>query len=365
MEILRLAGGPGVGKSAVAWRVAQRLRGDGVRAGYVDIDQLGMCYPAPEDDPDRWALKERVLERVAREFAATGADLLVVSGVAETTVSPPAHGFPATSIWLDAAEPVRRSRLTVRDWTEEQVARALTAGTEESAHAHADWIRMSTDELTADEVADLVRRDLRPTDPTASEPVRRPAVQSRAEGHVLWITGPRLAGASTIGWQLVTERWAAGLRTGFADAAQLAFAPHTDAPRLAIAGVIALYEAFDEVGAEGLVVVTPDWIHPVDAVAAFPNAVVVVLRLEADGASRRARAQDRRAGRGPLLAGDDVVGASDAEVDALLAAGGPGGEVAPGVVVVDTSGLDVAASMDAVRTALAGDDAGDRATSRS
>lgn len=353
MDILRLAGGPGVGKSAVAWTLARRLREAGVRVGYVDIDQLGMCYPAPDSDPDRWALKERVLERVAREFAATGADLLVVSGVAETAMPPPVYGQRATSIWLDAADTVRRSRLAVRDWTEEQVTRALMAGTEESAHAHADWIRMPTDDLTVDEVVDRVLRVVHHPNPAGSSPGRRRAVVSRADGAVLWITGPRFAGASTIGWRLVSERWAAGIRTGFADAAQLAFAPHAAPSGLALAGVVALHETFSEVGVEGLVVVAPDSIAAADVAAAFPNAPVIVLGIEADEVSRRARAEERRADRGPLLAGDDVAGASDAEIDALLAAGGAAAGAAPGGPVVDTSGLDVAASTAAVRSVLA------------
>lgn len=362
MEILRLAGGPGVGKSAVAWKVAQRLRDDGVRIGYVDIDQVGMCYPAPNDDPDRWALKERALERIARGHESAGAQVLVVSGVAETRIPPPRHGHPVTSIWLDAAEPVRRVRLTARDWTEQQVRQALTAGTAESAHAHPEWIRLPTDDLVTEEVADRVLDTLRLSDVPAPRPDRRETAASRARGIVRWITGPRLVGASTVGWRIVSERWAAGVRTGFADAAQLAFAP--DARGAAVAGVVALHEVFADLGAEHLVVVAPDTIAPDDVVAAFPHADVVIVRLEADERSRRARADERRAGRGPILAGDDVAGATDAEIEALIAAQGSRSDV-PGVLVVDTSGLDATAATRAVRAALVADDRPDRRRPRS
>lgn len=47
MRILRLAGGPGVGKSTVAWEVARRLGDEGTPTGYVDIDQLGSAIPHP------------------------------------------------------------------------------------------------------------------------------------------------------------------------------------------------------------------------------------------------------------------------------------------------------------------------------
>ncbi|MFJ4224208.1 hypothetical protein [Microbacterium sp. NPDC089695] len=368
MEILRLAGGPGVGKSAVARRVAQRLRDDGVRAGYVDIDQLGMCYPAPQADPDRWALKERVLERVARGFADAGMQTLVVSGVAETR-TPPTHGRPATSIWLDAAESVRRARLAVRDWPDDQTLRALAAGTEESAHAHADWIRIATDHLTVDEVADAVVDVVRCADAPLAEQARPATVVSEAHGSVLWVTGPRLAGASTIGWRWASELWADGVRTGFADAAQLAFTGDSDAPSdaLALAGVVALHESFAQVGAEHLVVVAPDSIASDDVTSAFPHAEVVVLRLISDATSRRAHAEERRHGRGPHLAGDDVVGASDAEIEALLAAtaSSAASAAAPGLVAVDTSGIDVDATVHAVRTALLAHGPADRRPSGS
>lgn len=362
MEILRLAGGPGVGKSTVAWMVRQRLGGDGVRTGYVDIDQLGMCYPAPQDDPDRWAVKERALARIAHVHEAAGVELLVVSGVAETRTPPPAHGHPATSIWLDADERVRRSRLAARGWPEAQVALAADAGTEEARHAHADWIRLATDDLSAVQVADRVRAAVPRREDEDARPVRAAPAPSSARARVLWITGPRLAGVSTIGWRLVSEQWAAGIRTGFADAAQLAFTPE---PARAIpAGVAVLHETFAEVGATALVVVAPDGTAPHDVVAAFPEAEVTVLRIAADTASRRARAEERRRGLGPILAGDDLGAATDAEIDALIAASGPV-TPAPGVLVVDTSGLDVDAATQAVRAALAAHGRVDRRPARS
>lgn len=358
MRILRLAGGPGVGKSTVAWEVARRLGDEGTPTGYVDIDQLGMCYPAPGGDPDRWHLKERVLQHIARAHEAVGVDLLVVSGVAETRTPPPSHGYPATSIWLDAEESVRRARLAARGWDDGQVGRALQAGTTESTHAHTDWIRLATDRLAAGAVADAV------IDRVGSQPGSAAGAATRAlrpvstaAGRVVWLTGPRLAGASTVGWRLVSERWSVGLVTGFADAAQLAFTANDDDHDhgLALAGVAALHEAFAEVQAHEFVVVAPQAITPDAVHLTFPHAEVVIVRLGADEPTRRTRAGERRAACGPRLAGDDVAVATDAEIAALIVDGGVEPREDPDVVVVETSGLELQAAVDAVRRALGGD----------
>src|SRR5947207_813650 len=75
-----LCGPPGAGKSAVGWAVYAGLARSGARAGFVDIDQLGMCLPAPPDDPERYRLKARNVFAVAGNFRAAGCDAVVVSG---------------------------------------------------------------------------------------------------------------------------------------------------------------------------------------------------------------------------------------------------------------------------------------------
>lgn len=359
MEILRLAGGAGAGKSTVAWEVFQQYKSAGVRVGYVDTDQLGMCYPAHESDPDRWHLKEAVLGAVARRFHEAGIETLVVSGVAETAVPPPEHGFSATSIWIDADETSRRTRLAARGWTAEQVDASAGAGTAESANAHSDWIRLSTEQLSIDAVTQRVisvyeRGAVRAQAPRGR--TSRPA-SSAASGKVVWITGPRLSGASTLGWSLASAKWRAGYRTGFADAGQLAFLANADATGAALANAVSLHEAFARVGATGLVVVAPFEMDPADITDAFPHAECTVVRLNVDESSRRTHVEDRRRQAGQLLAGDDLHSATPAQLAAMIAQATKDAAWPPrgGEIILDISRLDVAQATAALQELLDGE----------
>jgi hypothetical protein len=81
LPVLWLCGPSGVGKSTVAWALFAGLPD----AGYVDIDQLGMCYPELPADPGRTVLEARILGRVVTNFAAAGAGCLIVSGYIDST----------------------------------------------------------------------------------------------------------------------------------------------------------------------------------------------------------------------------------------------------------------------------------------
>lgn len=165
MDLLRLAGAPGVGKSTTAWAVATRLAAEGVASGYVDTDQLGMCYPAPDDDPDRWALKERALARIAEQFSLAGIDRMIVSEVAWPDDPPPQiRGVSVQSLWLDATEQTRRDRLALRGDRDEQVVQFLSAGTAEAARVNSVWTRIDTDELSEADTVETVLAGWQPTD---------------------------------------------------------------------------------------------------------------------------------------------------------------------------------------------------------
>src|SRR5262245_11761057 len=88
LQVLWICGPPGVGKSTVAWAIFTHLRGAETPVAYIDIDQLGMCYPEPAGDPTRNLMKARNLAAAAETFRAQGAEVLVVSGVSRN------HGHP-------------------------------------------------------------------------------------------------------------------------------------------------------------------------------------------------------------------------------------------------------------------------------
>lgn len=320
MDLLRLAGAPGVGKSTTAWTIAQRLAADGVPTGYVDIDQLGMCYPAPEGDPDRWALKERALAGIAEECRCAGVRRLIVSGVAWPDDPPPQiDDVSVRSIWLDASEPVRRERLEVRALNDEQLSQTLTAGTVEAQRLHPAWDRVDTDGSSeAETVQDVLVRWQPVSAHVATANVARSVVRvDRPMDRVLWITGARLAGASRIGWEVVNREWGAGLRAGFTDLAQLSFAWNIEGT-IGLANLERSHGVFREVGADKFVVVAPLEIDPAAVRAVLPTSQVSFVRLTASAADLRAHVRHRRRGEGPTLAGDDVVGVSDAAIDRVI-----------------------------------------------
>lgn len=83
LPVLWLCGPPGVGKTSVGWEIYSRLADEGVPAGYVDVDQLGICHPDPAFDPGRHALKAADLDAAVARFRAAGARCVVVSGAVE------------------------------------------------------------------------------------------------------------------------------------------------------------------------------------------------------------------------------------------------------------------------------------------
>lgn len=324
MDVLRLAGVPGVGKSTVAWAVARGLAADGERVGYVDIDQLGMCYPAPPDDPDRWDLKEAALQRVAARFAEARVERLVVSGVADPADPPRANGHPTVSLWLDAEEVTRRERLAPRGWPQGQVDEVVAIGTAESATAHPSWAKVDTDGRVVEDTVRTVLARWRTDAATAATtvpPVPAPAsTEDDRTGRVIWITGPRCSGASSVAWEIASARWAEGLRTGFVDVAQLGFAWNAHRA-VGTRNTAEMQGLFAGVGAQTLVVTAPFEIDPAEVGQAFPHADLRFFRLDADPETLRARAVRRTTGEGPRIIGDDLLDGAPEAVDLAVAQG--------------------------------------------
>ena len=88
-----MCGPPGIGKSTVGWELFTQLTQAGIEVGYVDIDQLGMCYPEPAPDPGRHRMKAQNLRAVVANYRAAGARCVIVSGVVD-----PGRGVHASLI---------------------------------------------------------------------------------------------------------------------------------------------------------------------------------------------------------------------------------------------------------------------------
>src|SRR5579884_2724022 len=75
---LWLYGPPGVGKSATGFELFERLADRGESVAFVELDQIGMCMPAPV--PARSAAKVHNLLGMLDNFAAVGVHGVIVCG---------------------------------------------------------------------------------------------------------------------------------------------------------------------------------------------------------------------------------------------------------------------------------------------
>lgn len=344
MEIVRLAGPPGVGKTTVAWMLAKADAAAGVPVAFVDIDQLGMCYPAPVGDSDRWLLKEKALRRLASVYATVGVARLIVSGVASPDVPPPSNvDYPTHSVWLDAVESARRERLAERGWAVEEVDEVAASGSAASARADAGWRRVDTHEHTPQQSVEAVRAVLASSSAQRSG-VRNPHSPARSEiARALWLSGPRVVGTSTIGWAVASDAWGSGRRTGFIDVEQLGFVWNVQrAAGASNAGELG--RVFAEAGAADLVIVAPLGAGAAEGRRSLGAASFVEVRVAADEIARRERIASRREGHGPVLAGDSVYAASDEMIEAVTSDGEArsGTPLGPDEHLLETSRLSAA-----------------------
>jgi broad-specificity NMP kinase len=310
-----ICGASGVGKSVAAWALFERLAADGVRVAYVDIDQLGMLYPAGSDDRERHLLKAEALLALVPGYASAGAQVLVVSGVVDTVVGPdPAMAAEVDlTLCLLLADPATlRQRILARQW-DEGAADAVLA--DNAVLHHASFVDAVIDTAGLSVAATVERlRVLVSWVESASAPTLSIG-PSPADVGVVMVTGSRAAGSSTVGFGLAMARWSGDLRTGFVDLQQLAFfgspgsAGTTDA-QLAIVQLATMH-AFLAARGAGLMVVSGhlDVVGRRSLRDALPRAAVTVVRLRADVTTLKAHVDARAVGSGARLAGDDLLDA--------------------------------------------------------
>jgi hypothetical protein len=138
---------------------------------------------------------------------------------------------------------------------------------------------------------------------------------------VVAVTGPRLAGSSTVGFTFASRRWQDEQPTAFVDSEQLGFLSPAvvDTAALAAGQLARVHESMAARGAELMIVCgRPDVVSPTSLAAVFPAAPSVVVRLRADQAAFADRARLRAADSNARLAGDDLLGADAAHQAAVV-----------------------------------------------
>jgi hypothetical protein len=366
LPVLWLCGPPGAGKSAAGWALYDGLARPGARAGFVDIDQLGMCLPAPPDDPERFRLKEHNLSAVAANFREAGCDALVVSGdlgLSRAISSGTIDGTSLTICRLRASPDELRRRLTARG-APDLVADSLREAEEldRSSFAHAC---IDTDGLTVAEVARLVRERCggwppeRVTGARVDDAPPAPLSAAGADGEVLLVCGATGVGKSAVGFEVFLRQLRAGVAAAYADLDQIGFMSSVPADdrgghRLRARNLADLWRAYHEAGARRLVLSgpVPDARAAGAYAGALPAADVTMCRLHAGPAELARRITRRGQGLSWPQPGDPLIGQPEASLRLAAERAAADAEALDhsglGDLRIDTDGLSVGEAADLV-----------------
>jgi len=176
VPILWLYGADAVGKSTVGWAAYRRLVDHGVPAAYLDTDYLGFCTP---QFADRARLVELNLAATWPNFAAAGAECLVVSGIVVTAEQRDRYeravaGGRLTLCRLHAQPTTIRSRILSRARLEAESSGAeLSEAVLTDLREYGDRSVAFAESLAADDIADLVLHTDRATPAQLAEAVLR------------------------------------------------------------------------------------------------------------------------------------------------------------------------------------------------
>lgn len=343
IPVLWVSGPPGVGKTAVGWEMFNQLTCAGMQTGYVDIDQLGMCYPEP--DPGRHLLKARNLGAVVTNFQLAGSRCVIVSGVVD-----PVHGV-APGVLSNAALTVVRLRADRAELTRRFVSRDGDSGALADALAEADMLDAADladrcVDTSGLPVTEVVRRVFECAGdwpgPTSAPPPAEPRLEYLAadtDGPILWLCGATGVGKSTAGFEVYLRIFRTGLTAAYIDLAQLGFMRPAvpDDPgghRLKASNAAALWSAFRAAGAQYMVMVgqvdSAEATRPY--VEALPAATISLLRLHAGRDQLTSRILLRGRGGSWPEPGDQLIGLPDAKLGSIA-----------GQAAADADALDQAA----------------------
>ncbi|MBV9950520.1 MAG: AAA family ATPase [Acidimicrobiia bacterium] len=360
IPVLWVTGPPGVGKTSVAWDLAERLHGMGADPAYVDVDQLGICTASPEGDPHRHRLKERNVAALRRNFSVAGARLLVVSGVVDPARGPDVDRLGGSGVGvvrLRADPDVLRARLRDRSarLTRAEGSSVHEDGALEVAEAFdrsgfADW-SVDTTAMPVDEVVGSVLSVVGASIEPGPHPVadELPLDPTSIHGELLWVAGPTGVGKSTIGFRAYSDVARTGSPVAFIDVDQLGFCrAAASSLSLRAQNVAALCRNVVAVGVRRAVVVGDVGSRAEAALfeRELPDTDVTWCRLQVDDAELTRRIVGRGVGGSWAQPGDPLRGRSEAELVSIAdraIATAPARRVG---LAVDVDGMDVAAAAD-------------------
>ena len=322
-----LYGPPGVGKSSIGYELYTRLAGEGRCVGFVELDQIGMCMPAPT--AVRSAAKVDNVLAMLNHFGLAGAEAVVVSGdIAGAPMDDLLQRAATRPVLcrLRAEFDVIVERLNIRE--SPQYAAVSRTYDEAFSVPQAD-ITLTTHPSTVDELATELLHQLGDWPPLAQPTTNPDSLQIQpAPGPCdgVLLIGPRAVGKSMVAWQVYMAWVLAGVRAGYLDLQQMDFLhaparPAAEPLTVQLANTLACWNGHRRQGAQRLVLCgNVESRAEVDAYRrAFPSLPVVALTAGYEALVARLRSRARR--KEIWLPGDDLYGRPDPDLPAIAVAG--------------------------------------------
>jgi hypothetical protein len=309
-----------VGKSVVGWQVYSNLVAAGKDCAFVDIDQVGICYPPPAADRDRYQLKADNLAGTVAGFSQAGARGVIVAGVVDAQRGPRLERQLAERVTLCRlrADPDRLlERLSERPGPVAVPDEVLEEAQTLDQTTFADWC-VDTSGLSVQAVARQVLEDLADWPGSCPRSLGRepePTLDA-ASGDLLWLCGPTGVGKSTISFQAYRELLAEGVTAAYVDVDQIGHcSTAVDDHRLRARNLGRLWARFRRAGAQALVTVGPisattSWLYE----QALPSARFTWVELAAGRHHLTRRLLTRQAGGSWAQPGDPLRGRSTREI---------------------------------------------------